>query len=848
MRNASATWYVIGLLIATTGGAGANQMRVKLEASSALPGAPAYLVADGNAATSWIAAEFSRDNWLRFELEEPVQIKELELIWQSGLGGCRHVVELSTDGVAWREIWRESENESMTGVAIAVTDPRPAAFIRIHFGAKRSQGLSGLRINGREIHDPSAPALPPIPDDAPYRDPTLPPEVRAADVVARMTDFEKMQMAGGYNNRYIRPLPRFGLREMFMVDASSGIRVQSRFMSAPPPGTISYPCSVALAATWNRELARRYGQSLARECRSLGIDILLGPGINLYRTSTCGRNFEYMGEDPLLAGTMASAYIQGMQDEHVLAVAKHFLCNNHEWRRHDTDVIVDERTLHELYMAPWYHVVRNGGVGAVMSSYNWLNGEKVGCSAVALNGLLRDRIGFDGLLMSDWGAAPCSDRVLAAGLDMSMAVMRDWTQFSRALTPDMKSRLDASVTRMLATLFRHGLYDRGKFTAEWAGARPIWEAVALETARESVTLLKNDGVLPLGEGSVLVLGPSANVTLHGGGGSGHVAGYDHAHIAPELRRLLGAERVTVVDDWANAGDEAIRSAATVVVCVEHKTREGVDFPPKLGGEQESLVERCVALNPRTIVVVCSGTGLEMDWNDRAAAVLWGYYPGQYGGRAIAEILAGEVNPSGRLPFSIEKRFADSPAFGYIPEGASWTQRRENPIDHALLEQPPVEYKEGVFIGYRWYDDRNLDVRYPFGHGMSYTTFVYDELNVAAGGEEIVVRARVRNAGDRAGAEVVQLYVGTPNASVKRPLRELKGGEKILLQPGEARTVEFHLAPSALAFYDVMERNWLVEPGVVTVAVGASSRDLRLNGTFEWNRALRYQRPTDIRPL
>lgn len=839
-----AVWALAPLLAAR---AEPRMMDARVTASSALPLAPAFLAANADPALPWIPADFSVGNWLCFELAESVRIESLDLLWQSGLGGCGHAVELSNDGQTWREVWREAQNESITGAVVRLDPPIEASWVRIRFGARKSQGLSGLRINGADVADPSAPQPPPVPEDAPYRNPALPPEVRAADAVARMTDYEKFHMAGGYNNRWIRPVKRLGLREMFMVDASSGVRIQPRFLSAPPPGSISYPSSIALAATWNRGRARAYGRALARECRSLGADILLGPGINLYRTASCGRNFEYMGEDPVLTGTLASEYIQGMQGEGVLAVAKHFICNNHEWRRHDTDVMVDERTLHELYMLPWYYVARQGRVGAIMGSYNWLNGEKVSCSAVTLNGLLRGRIGFDGIIMSDWGAAPFSDRALGAGLDLAMAVMRDWTKFAESVTPETHPLLDAISRRILTTLFALGLYDRRAREPAIADERPDWERVALETVRDSVTLLKNNGILPLERGRVVVLGPSARRTLHAGGGSGHVAGYDHAHIAPELARALGEECVMMVDDWETVSDETLRTAETLVVCVDFKTREGVDVYPKLEAPQEALVLRSVLLNPRTVVVVCSGTGLEMDWDGRAAAVVWAYYPGQYGGRAIAEILAGRVNPSGKLPFSIEKKFSDSPAYGYIPEGASWTQAVENDIDRRLPPNPKVEYKEGVFIGYRWYDERRIDVRYPFGHGLSYTTFAYSNLVAVAKDDEILITADIRNTGLRAGTEVAQLYIGTPGASVKRPIRELKDYQRVTLEPGASGTIAFRIPPSALAFYDEIGKDWRVEPGDVQIAIGSSSRDIRLVGLINWPVALQYRHPTDTTP-
>jgi beta-glucosidase len=284
------------------------------------------------------------------------------------------------------------------------------------------------------------------------------------------------------------------------------------------------------------------------------------------------------------------------------------------------------------------------------------------------------------------------------------------------------------------------------------------------------------------------------------------------------------------------------------VCVDYLTKEGRDFPAELEPRQEKLVERCVSLNPKTVVVVNSGSGLKMDWNDKAAAIVWAYYPGQYGGTTVAEVLTGKINPSGKLPYTIEQKFADSPAFGYIPQGASWTQKKETAVDKSLPPNPKVVYSEGVFVGYRWYDDKKLPVRYPFGHGLSYTTFAYKDLKVAAGADEIVATATITNTGSRAGGEVVQLYIADRKSSIRRPIRELKGFARVELKPGESRQVEFRLNPVALAYYDVKEKNWRVEPGEFSADLAASSRDIRLSQDFNWARELRYQRPTDQKPL
>ncbi len=694
-----------------------------------------------------------------------------------------------------------------------------------------------------------------VPADAPYRDASLAPEKRAADVLGRMTLEEKRQLVEGYNKFFIHPLERFGLRAVVLTDATAGIRVQKLYKIEAK--SVAYPCVVALSATWNPEISKAYGRSVATECKYLGFDVLLGPGFNLYRTASCGRNFEYFGEDPALTANMVVPYIQGMQSQKIIATAKHFICNNHEWLRHSSDSVVDGRTLHERYMYPWYFAVQKGHVGAVMSSYNWLNGEKVSQSKTALDGLLRNDIGFGGLLMSDWGAVTKSAEALASGQDLVMPRIKDKETFLQATsTKEGQAHLDRMCQSILTQVFRFGIYDRERQTSGTVpdAERKSCEQVALQAAREGITLLKNDGILPMdgnAEKPVLLLGPDVEKTRYVGGGSGRVKGYDVVSIGSELRRLFGEKNI-VSKDWKTVSDQDLKSADRIVVCVDQYQRENTDQVPVLEKEQENLVKRCTALNPRTVVVVCSGSGLEMEWADQAAAILWAYFPGQYGGTAIAEILTGAVNPSGKLPYTLERKFSDSPAFGYHPEGASLSQykKKDNPVDQALPENPKVVYKEGVFCGYRWYDEKKLDVRFPFGHGLSYTTFAYEDLKVKKrwGDRGLVISATIKNTGDRAGSETVQVYVGAKKPSIPRPVRELKAFEKIKLAPGESKRVKFLLPPVDLAFYDIASKDWKVEPGQYVIELAASSRDIRESKTIAWKKELHFARPTDSVPV
>ena len=820
---------------------------VQVTASSELPYEMAVLAADGDTGTFWMPERSG--SWLQIRFDGLQTVSSIQVEWAPAKN-CDYTMDLSMDAAVWTTV-ATGAVKSADALNFPLKQPQKAQYLRIRL-QKGIQGLSEIRINGQLLLDPAVNALrPPVPADAACRNPALPPEQRAADVVSLMAGYEKHQFVSGYRSFYIRPLNRFGLRAVYLSDATGGVHLRPG-LDKNDIRTIAYPSTVALAATWNANMARQYGDSVARECRQTGADILLGPGFNLYRNSCCGRNFEYMGEDPVLTADMAVSYIEGMQSEHVMATAKHFICNNHEWLRHTSDSVVDSRALHELYMYPWYFVVHNAHVGAVMTSYNLLNGEKASQSATAIHGLLQTDIGFNGLTMSDWGGVTDPAKALVSGQDLVMPQVSNFDAFHAETPAETVEHLNSMCTAILTQLFRFGIYDRPRKDPAYldAAGRKACEEVALNTARESITLLKNDGVLPLPAhgGKILLIGPDATNTLTSGWGSGHVDGYDHTDIAPELQRLLGGDRVQAVSQQAD--DQTLRDASALIVCADLNQGEGKDHLPELPNDQQQLIRRCTALNPRTVVVVCSGGGVQTDWSDKAAALVWTYFSGQYGGRAIAEVLAGTVNPSGRLPYTLERRFADSPAADYKPEGAGWSERIEpdNTVEKALPAFPQVVYREGIFIGYRWYDHQNLPVSYPFGFGLSYTTFKYSGLQIQTSTDGITIQAQITNCGKVAGKEVVQLYVGEIHPAVTRPPRELKAFMKIELAPGETKPVKFQLKPVDLAYYDVQHKAWRVEPDEYTIGVAASSRDIRLSGKVDWKQELYYTRPTDQQPV
>ena len=686
-----------------------------------------------------------------------------------------------------------------------------------------------------------------IPDNAPYKNKSLPPEVRAENVVSLMTLDEKKHFVAGYQHFFTYPLKRFGLRSVYMTDATAGVHIR-RNLDKSETESIAYPCTVEMTATWDKELAWKYGNSVGRECRQLGTDIQLGPSFNLYRTSTCGRNFEYMGEDPFLVSSIVTEYIKGLQHEKVIATPKHFICNNHEWLRHNSDSIVSERALHEIYMYPWYRVMKETEPGAVMCSYNFLNGEKVSQSRRVLTGLLRNELGFKGFIMSDWGAVWKPDQAMLAGLDLIMPRAK-LEQTKLSTEQKTEECLNRMVKNILTQLFKFGIYDRDRKDPASLSTqgRKECENIALQTAREGITLLKNNGILPIdpkSKANILMLGPGVKNIMYAGGGSGNVKGYDIKQIFTEFKRLMPNTALSAPDDWKNIDDTTIKQADTVILCVDQHQKEGWDQKPFLDKQQEALVSRCTALNKNSVVIVCSGSALNMKWANSAAAILWAFYPGQYGATAIAEIATGKINPSGKLPYTIERSFSDSPAAGYIPEGATWFQSKykSNPIDQKLPDNPKVYYIEGVFAGYRWYDARHTKVAFPFGHGLHYTTFKYSNLKTSVDEKGIHITVNIENTGKRAGDETVQLYIGAPSNVVPRPPRELKGFRRVTLKPGDSTELKFTIPPNRLSYYDVKTKKWKIDPGMFNIEVGASSRDIRCVRKIWWNKELQFTSP------
>ena len=715
-----------------------------------------------------------------------------------------------------------------------------------------------------------------VPADAPYRDARLPAEKRVADLLSRMTAEEKATMLSGSGWMESAPIERLGIPAIKMADGPMGVRswAGSSAITGLPGAplkvlTTSFPAGVAMAAAWDPELVEREGHAIGQEIKALGRDMILGPTVNINRMPLWGRNFEGYGEDPYLAGRLGVAYVRGVQGEGVIPSVKHFDANNEEFERHRIDEKIDERTLHEIYLPAFKAAVEEAGAWTVMSAYNKVNGVHCGESVPLLHDILQKEFGFKGFVVSDWGSTYSTAGTVNAGMDLEMPggpLMQPWLANPRTqsagssggwLVADKvlaevkaghitEATLDDNVGRILRVIFVSGLFDH-PHTATGEVDTPAQQAVARQGATEGIVMLKNaDSLLPLDAKkihSIAMIGPNAAVARTGGGGSSLVR--PRYAIAPldgirervgsgvEVKYALGVgmdgEDPTVDTPEGRArllkeaADAAAHADVAVVVVGRYAKLESESFDVKtmdLPAGQDELIEAVERANPHTIVVLNTGDPVTMTkWIAQTPALVEMWYGGQEGGHALASVLFGDANPSGKLPVSFPKEWKDSPAYGHYPG-----------------ENLKVDYAEGIYVGYRYFDTKNVEPLFPFGFGLSYTTFAYSDLKVTServsGKEPTVVSLKVRNAGTRAGAEVVQLYVHDGHSHIDRPLRELKGFQRVELKPGESKTVDFKLDRAAFSYWSPDKKDWMAEPGRFEIQAGASSRDIRLRAPLE----------------
>ena len=698
-------------------------------------------------------------------------------------------------------------------------------------------------------------------------------EVKVNQLLKQMTLEEKIGMIHGNSSFTSAGVARLGIPELTMSDGPHGVRPEhgrdwQLDKGVDDSGTY-LPTGIGLASTWNTTLGYKYGAVLGREARYRGKDIILGPGVNIIRSPLNGRNFEYLSEDPFLAGKMAVGYILGVQSEGISACVKHYAANNEEADRNTVDVRMSERALREIYLPAFKAAVIDGKVNSAMGSYNKFRGQFATHNKYLVNTIMKGEWGFKGIFMSDWGSVHNLKEALYNGTDLEMGtdlkLMNNnvsQTDMAAGVLPKHiydrffmadsalnmvksgavpESIIDEKVRRILRVMFATNMID-GKRTAG-AYNLPQHQQLALKVAEEGIVLLKNDNaMLPLSKSnvkSIAVIGENANRENAMGGGSSQVkAKYEITPLAG-LKTLLGTgANITYSRGYKIARNqkadkqlisEAVEAASKADVAIVYcgwthgfdydkwgdntYDAESVDKPDmNMPFEQDELVTAVLKANPKTIIVLIGGGPVDMTkWVTQTPAIIQAWYPGMEGGNALAKIVFGDVNPSGKLPMTFPKKLEDSPA-------------------HKLGDFPGkngvANYNEDIFVGYRYFDTYKVKPQFAFGHGLSYTAFDYSNLSVRPASKRVKVSVSIKNTGAKAGAEVVQLYVKDSKSKVKRPEKELKAFEKVFLNSQESKVVSFDLPESSFQYYDEKYGKWMLEPGEFEIVIGSSTSDIR----------------------
>jgi beta-glucosidase len=711
-----------------------------------------------------------------------------------------------------------------------------------------------------------------------YLDQKQPIEVRVKDALSRMTLEEKVKLCSAQSKFSSHGVPRLGIPEIWMSDGPHGVREEILWDSWgnaewTNDSCTAFPALTCLAATWNPKMSAIYGKAVGEEARYRRKDVLLGPGVNIYRTPLNGRNFEYMGEDPYLASIMVVPYVKGVQSNGVSACVKHYALNNQEVWRGNIDVELSDRALNEIYLPAFKAAIVDGGSWSIMGSYNKVRGEHACHNDLLLNKILKGEWKFDGCVITDWGGAHDTKEAVLNGLDIEMGSYTNGLSSGKKFAYDdyylasaylkglkdgtyPMSTIEDKASRILRLIFRTAMNsDRpwGSFTNE------EHYTVARTVAQEGIVLLKNEAekkkgaVLPLDASkyrSILVVGENATRRLTEGGGSSvlkvkkevsPLAGLQ-TKFGDKIKYTMGyASGKPVYDreikpdfDTDSLRQEAVKQAAEADLIIfvgglnknnfqdcENADRKSLALP--FG--QNELINDMLKVNKNIVMVLLSGNAVEMPWIKSIPSILQAWYPGSESGTAIADVLTGEVNPSGKLPFSFPVKLADNAAhsFGTISYPGDGVKE---------------VYKEDILVGYRWHDTKKIPALFPFGHGLSYTQFKYGKAvadkKTISGSEELTITIPVKNIGKVKGKEVVQLYIGDEKCSVLRPVKELKSFQKIELAPGEEQTVSFKIGQDTLKFFSETAHNWVAEPGAFKVYIGSSSTDIRSTVDFVLN--------------
>lgn len=703
-----------------------------------------------------------------------------------------------------------------------------------------------------------------------YLDDAKPVDQRVEDALSRMTVEEKVAMVHAQSKFSSAGVPRLGIPEIWMTDGPHGVRPEVLWDEWKQAGwtndsCIAFPALSALAATWNRDMSLRYGKALGEEARYRKKDVLLGPGVNIYRTPLNGRNFEYFGEDPYLTSQMVVPYIKGVQSNGVATCVKHFALNNQETNRHGVNVIVDDRALYEIYLPAFKAAVQEGNSWAIMGSYNKYKGQHACHNKRLLIDILRNEWGYKGVVVADWGGAHDTKEAIFNGLDMEFGSWTDglawgtsnaYDNYYLAL-PYLKLIRSGEVgTKELDEKVRHILrlsfFTTMNRSKPWGSfGTPEHAEAGRKIAEEGIVLLKNSGnLLPIDltkTKKIAVIGENAIKMMTVGGGSsslkakyevlpldgiknrvGNNAGVTYARgyvgdASGEYNGVVSGQNLKEERSAEELTKEAIQFAtgADVVIFIGGLNKS--DFQDSEGNDrkeyglpygQDELIQKLVKANKNLVYVNISGNAVAMPWVKEVPAIVQGWFLGTEAGNALAAVLFGDVNPSGKLTFTFPVKLSDNAA-------------------HSLGEYPGTNdatYNEGIFVGYRWADKEKIKPLFPFGHGLSYTTFQYGKLTSdkkqVKGDETITFSVNVKNTGKRDGAEIVQLYISDLKSSLPRPVKELKGFEKVFLKAGEEKTVTFTINKSALSFFDDKKHDWVAEPGDFQALTGSSSADIK----------------------
>ncbi len=710
-----------------------------------------------------------------------------------------------------------------------------------------------------------------------YLDKTKPIEERVEDALSRMTLEEKVRMCHAQSKFSSAGVPRLGIPEIRMSDGPHGVRAEINwndwgYSNWTNDSITAFPALTALAATWNPEMSAIYGKSIGEEARYRDKNVMLGPGVNIYRTPLNGRNFEYMGEDPYLSGEMVVPYIQELQKNGVAACVKHFAFNNQERWRGSINVVLSDRALYEIYLPAFKKAVVDGGAWSIMGAYNQVWDEHCCHNSRLLNDILRGEWGFDGAVITDWGGAHDTKQAALNGLDIEMGT---WTN---GLTSESKSpysdyylanpylnmirsgevpesTVDDKARNILRLIFRTAMNPDRPFGS---ATSPEHYAAAKRIGDEAIVLLKNNGILPLDPAKykkVLVVGENAVRFLNEGGGSSELKVKDMFTPLDALRNTYGngvtyaegyrsgramyerEDRITqnTLDSLRNQAVAMAKDADAVIYIgglnknafqdCESTDRREYNLP----WGQDKIIEELVAVNPNVIVANVTGNAYAMPWLDKVPAVIQSWYLGTMIGPSMADVISGKTNPSGKLPFSFPKRLEDNGAHSFGAESYPGIEREG--------KSPQQQYLEDILVGYRWHDTKKIPAMFPFGHGLSYTTFEYDKAslssNLMEGDKSITVSVPVTNIGKVAGKEVVQLYIADEKSSLPRPLKELKGFKKVELNPSQTEVVKFEITPDDLKFFDDKAHEWIAEPGKFKVYIGSSSTDIKSTLQFSY---------------